>query len=81
MRYEARVFAAVDGIMTLATALSFTFAGFLVQAIGLGLLSSLADAREVVRRSFEVRAYDPKSPESWQEPYARFLNCLAASGA
>jgi rhamnulokinase len=53
----------------------------LVQAIGLGLLNSLADAREVVRRSFEVRTYDPKSPESWQEPYARFLNCLAASGA
>jgi rhamnulokinase len=52
----------------------------LVQAIGLGLLNSLADAREVVRRSSEVRAYDPKTPESWQEPYARFLNCLAASG-
>jgi rhamnulokinase len=53
----------------------------LVQAIGLGLLNSLADAREVVRQSFELRIYDPKSPDSWQEPYARFLNCLAASGA
>ncbi len=44
----------------------------LVQAIGLGLLGSLADAREVVRRSFEVRTYEPRNPENWQEPYARF---------
>ncbi len=44
----------------------------LVQAIGLGLLGSLADAREVVRRSFEVRTYEPRSPEAWEEPYARF---------
>jgi rhamnulokinase len=50
----------------------------LVQAVGLKLLNSLADAREVVRRSFEVRAYDPKEPESWQEPYERFLGYLAA---
>lgn len=49
----------------------------LVQAIGLGLLGSLADAREVVRHSFEVRAYDPKSPESWHGPYERFLGYLA----
>jgi rhamnulokinase len=48
----------------------------LVQAIGLGLLGSLADAREIVRRSFEVRAYEPRSPESWQGPYNRFLNYL-----
>jgi rhamnulokinase len=52
----------------------------LVQAIGLGLLASLADAREVVRRSFEVRAYDPKDPERWQGPYERFLGYLATGG-
>jgi rhamnulokinase len=44
----------------------------LVQAIGLRLLSSLADAREVVGRSFEVRTYEPRDPENWHEPYARF---------
>jgi rhamnulokinase len=48
----------------------------LVQAIGLGLLGSLAEAREVVRRSFEVRVYDPQNPASWQEPYERFLKYL-----
>ena len=51
----------------------------LVQAIGLGLLGSLTDAREVVRHSFEVRAYDPTYPDSWQEPYDRFLGYLATN--
>ncbi|MBV9124059.1 MAG: rhamnulokinase, partial [Planctomycetes bacterium] len=41
----------------------------LVQAVGLGLVGSLAEAREVVRRSFEVRAYLPRDPQSWHGPY------------
>src|SRR5207302_5841098 len=45
----------------------------LLQAIGLGLLGSLADGREVVRRSFDVHTYDPQNPERWHEPYQRFL--------
>jgi rhamnulokinase len=44
----------------------------LVQAIGLGLVSSLADAREVVHHSFEVRTYAPRAPQAWDEPYGRF---------
>jgi rhamnulokinase len=48
----------------------------LVQAIGLGLLGSLTDARDVVRRSFEVRAYEPQHPEHWQAPYDRFLGTI-----
>jgi rhamnulokinase len=48
----------------------------LVQALGLGLLGSLAEVREVVRRSFEVRVYTPQHPENWQEPYHRFLKYL-----
>jgi rhamnulokinase len=51
----------------------------LVQAIGLGLLGSLADGREVVRRSFELQSYVPKDPESWDEPYQRFIGYLPAS--
>jgi rhamnulokinase len=49
----------------------------LVQAIGLGVLGSLADARQMVRRSFEVRTFTPRDPEAWQEPYERFLGLLA----
>jgi rhamnulokinase len=45
----------------------------LVQALGLGILGSLAEAREVVRRSFEVRTYLPQQAEIWQGPYERFL--------
>jgi rhamnulokinase len=48
----------------------------LLQAIGLKLLGSLADGREVVRRSFEVRTYTPHNPDRWQEPYQRFLELL-----
>ena len=44
----------------------------LTQAVGLGVLGSLADAREVVRRSFEVRTFEPKNAGAWQGPYARF---------
>ena len=46
------------------------------QAIGLGLLGSLAEARAVVRQSFEVRPYTPQDPDRWQEPYQRFLKYL-----
>jgi rhamnulokinase len=44
----------------------------LVQALGAGVLGSLADAREVVRRSFEIRTFSPRQPEAWQAPYERF---------
>jgi rhamnulokinase len=50
----------------------------LVQALGLGLLGSLADARQVVRRSFEVTAYAPQGPGAWEAPYARFLSYLGS---
>jgi rhamnulokinase len=48
----------------------------LVQAVGLRLLGSLVDAREVVRRSFELRTYEPRNSQAWDEPYARFLRYL-----
>jgi rhamnulokinase len=48
----------------------------LVQALGLKLLGSLAEAREVVRQSFEVRSYTPQESERWHEPYQRWLKLL-----
>jgi rhamnulokinase len=48
----------------------------LVQAIGIGLLGSLAEGREIVRRSFGVRTYTPVKPEAWQGPYEKFLSFL-----
>jgi rhamnulokinase len=52
----------------------------LVQALGLGILGSLPEAREVVRRSFGVRTYEPRQPEVWQTPYERFLRFLTSGG-
>jgi rhamnulokinase len=49
----------------------------LVQALGLGLVRSLAEAREIVRQSFELKAYEPRRPADWDAPYHRFLGFLA----
>jgi rhamnulokinase len=48
----------------------------LLQAVGLRLLGSLADAREVVRQSFELRTFTPQSPDRWHEAYQRFLGFI-----
>ncbi len=48
----------------------------LVQALGLRLIGSLADAREIVRRSFDLRSYTPLHPGNWDAPYYRFLGYL-----
>jgi rhamnulokinase len=44
----------------------------LVQALGLGVLGSLAEARAVVRQSFAVHTYTPQSPAAWEAPYEQF---------
>jgi len=49
----------------------------LVQAIGLGVLGSLAEAREVVRRSCNVKRFEPATDDRWQGQYQRFLGLLA----
>jgi rhamnulokinase len=48
----------------------------LVQAIGLGLLGGLAEAREVVSRSFEVKRYEPRADDRWEGHYQRFVGML-----
>ncbi|MGL4552679.1 MAG: rhamnulokinase [Gemmataceae bacterium] len=48
----------------------------LVQAVGTRLLGSLADGREVIRRSFGVRTYEPKPDARWAAHYERFLGLL-----
>jgi rhamnulokinase len=49
----------------------------LVQAVGLKLLGSLADARAVVAQSFDVKSYAPRNAPAWDAPYQRFLQCIA----
>jgi rhamnulokinase len=51
----------------------------LVQAIGLKLLGSLADGREVVRRSFQPVTYTPQRAQDWRGPSERFQALLRRS--
>jgi rhamnulokinase len=48
----------------------------LMQAIGMKHLSSLAEAREVVRASFESKIYEPKQTAGWDEAYARLQKVM-----
>jgi len=48
----------------------------LMQAVGLGQLESLADARAVVRASFPVEEYQPIHPDRWEDAYQKLLGLL-----
>ena len=37
----------------------------MVQAVASGAINSIADAREIVRRSFEVAIYEPQVSSGW----------------
>jgi sugar (pentulose or hexulose) kinase len=48
----------------------------LMQAIGLGHLASLSEARAMVRASFEVEEYQPARHDDWAEAYSGLLKLL-----
>ncbi len=48
----------------------------LMQAIGMKHLGSLAEAREVVRVSFEPEFYEPKQTEDWNSAYVRLQKVM-----
>jgi rhamnulokinase len=50
----------------------------LIQAVALGKIGSVAEAREVVRRSFSVETFtpDPQAARSWEDAYARMLELM-----
>ena len=45
----------------------------LMQAIGLGQLSTLEEGRALVRHSFDVASFEPKTSPAWDEAYNRYL--------
>jgi rhamnulokinase len=49
----------------------------LVQAMARGELASVADAREVVRASFDPTVYEPEDSGVWREARARFAETVA----
>lgn len=44
-----------------------------LQAVAIGDLSSLEEARQIIRRSFDVETYEPKDRAAWDAAYERFL--------
>lgn len=44
----------------------------LVQAMATGELKSLADARAVIRNSFDVKRFEPQDAKKWDQAYARY---------
>lgn len=44
-----------------------------MQAIGAGHISSLSEARSIIRNSFEVETYAPKETAAWDQQFGRFM--------
>ncbi len=53
----------------------------LMQAIGLGHLGSLSDARAVVRASFDVEEYHPAAETGWDEAYIKLMQLIEGTGS
>jgi len=43
-----------------------------IQAVGSGLFSGLAEARQLIRRSFPVTTFEPKPQADWDRAYEKF---------
>jgi rhamnulokinase len=48
----------------------------MMQAVAAGDVASIAEAREVIRRSFSVEVYNPQNTAAWDEAYQRFLTVV-----
>jgi rhamnulokinase len=48
----------------------------MMQAVASGHAASIAEAREVIRRSFDVEQYEPHDTQAWDEAYERFLKII-----
>ena len=46
----------------------------LMQAISARDVGSISEARELVRRSFAVKQYEPQNPAAWDEAFERFVS-------
>jgi rhamnulokinase len=48
----------------------------MMQAVAAGDVASIAEAREVIRRSFPMEEFEPRNTAAWDEAYAAFLKLL-----
>ena len=69
------------GLPVIAGPVEATAAGnVLVQAMGLGFLSSLEEIRRVAGSSFELESYTPGRTAEWDAAYGRFLDVKKRTG-
>ncbi|MGE5373850.1 MAG: rhamnulokinase [Bacteroidota bacterium] len=71
---------ATDRIVITGPVEATAIGNVLMQAIGLGHLGSLNEARAVVRASFEVEEYHPVRDHGWDEAYSRLLRLTERNG-
>ena len=45
----------------------------LVQAIARAQVADITEARQIIRRSFDVNTYDPRDTSGWDDAYGRFV--------
>jgi rhamnulokinase len=50
----------------------------LVQAMAIGRIKSLAEAREIVRMNFDVKRYEPANSDKWDAAYRRFREIVGS---
>ncbi len=68
-----RFTADATGIPVVAGPVEATAAGnIMVQAVGLGVLGSMADAMPIIKRSFPIKTYKPRNTAAWDKAFARF---------
>ena len=47
-----------------------------MQMLATGAVSSLAEARQVIERSFPVERFEPRSADLWDAQYRRFADYM-----
>lgn len=50
-----------------------TLGNVVMQMLALGQIDSLAQGREVIRQSFEIKTYAPRDVDAWEQAYGRFV--------
>jgi rhamnulokinase len=60
------------GIKVVTGPIEATASGnILMQAIATEQITSLAEARQIIRKSFELKEYEPQDTELWQKQYEK----------
>lgn len=68
---------AMDKVLIAGPAEATATGNLVTQAMAAGRIGSLAEGRELVRRSFELVRYEPSGGDEWRKMYERFRELLA----